>query len=105
MMGRAPLLVRNGAHWEVTCSVDDAMVPVPQWASERGRTGGAATAVAFTENPGDPLYGDFFARHRDTLKGNRRLAMVYRRLERFGDRTRLDMSRHADRLKASLERL
>ncbi|KAB7763256.1 cryptochrome/photolyase family protein [Xanthomonas maliensis] len=55
--------------------------------------------------PFNALYWDFFARHRATLGGNHRLAMVYRQLDRLGDQHLDALRDHAASLRANLEAL
>ncbi|MBC7413553.1 MAG: cryptochrome/photolyase family protein, partial [Herminiimonas sp.] len=55
--------------------------------------------------PYNSLYWDFFARNEATLRGNHRLGMVYRQLEKMGDDAVDSLQTHALALRGRLDEL
>jgi deoxyribodipyrimidine photolyase-related protein len=55
--------------------------------------------------PFNALYWDFLARHRGKLQNNRRLAMIYRQLDRMDPATVDGLRRHAAAVKDALDTL
>jgi deoxyribodipyrimidine photolyase-related protein len=65
--------------------------------SGSGSGDGEGAACPFTT-----FYWDFLARHRKTFRGNRRMAMALRNLDRMGREEVEALSRHASRLRGDL---
>jgi len=55
--------------------------------------------------PFNSLYWDFLHRHRATLAGNHRLAMIYRSWDRMTEATRQGLLKQASHYRAALETL
>ena len=55
--------------------------------------------------PFNALYWDFFERHAPTLQGNRRLALVYRQLQKMSDAQRAALRTQAGHLRERLDTL
>lgn len=63
------------------------------------RTGSAGEGGGGAACPFTTFYWDFLARHRETLRGNRRMAMVLKNLDRMSRGELEAISRHASRLR------
>ena len=72
---------------------------------EEERIKGLADKLGEKACPFNALYWDFFARHEERLKGNFRLGMVYKNLNRMTDDARAAIAEKAATVRSNLDDL